>query len=191
MYHRRGKKVNILCKLEQSGGKCIIMGNQERNSFVCGAITDALLELLHDKKIQEISIGEITEKAQVSRNSFYRNFTSKEDILRKRIRGYLAEWKKEAEAADNKDPKHLYALLFYRAEYHKEFFLTLKNAGLLYLLQDEFFMAFGPSDDDNDIAAYSKAFFTYSTFGFLETWIRRGMKESAAEMESLLTDHHL
>ena len=165
------------------------MGNQERNSFVCGAITDALLELLHDKKIQEISIGEITEKAQVSRNSFYRNFTSKEDILRKRIRGYLAEWKKEAEAADNKDPKHLYALLFYRAEYHKEFFLTLKNAGLLYLLQDEFFMAFGPSDDDNDIAAYSKAFFTYSTFGFLETWIRRGMKESAAEMEALLTDH--
>ncbi|MCI6638819.1 MAG: TetR-like C-terminal domain-containing protein [Bilifractor sp.] len=60
------------------------------------------------------------------------------------------------------------------------------DAGLLYLLQDEFFMAFGPSDDDNDIAAYSKAFFTYSTFGFLETWIRRGMKESAAEMEALL-----
>lgn len=163
------------------------MGNQERNSYVCRAITEALLEMLRDRKLHEINIGEITEKAAVSRNSFYRNFTSKEDILRKRIRQYLGEWKACTENESHTEPRHLYALLFYCAERHRDFFLTLKKAGLLYLLQDEFFLSFGPADDDNDLSAYSKAFFAYSTFGFLETWIRRGMKETAPEMEQLLT----
>lgn len=43
-------------------------------------------------------------------------------------------------------------------------------------------MVFGSSDDGNNIAAYSKAFFSYSTFDFLDTWIRRETKESAVEI---------
>ena len=58
--------------------------------------------------------------------------------------------------------------------------------GSLYLLQDEFLRNFGPKNEDDEIAAYSKAFFTYSTYGFLETWIRRGMKRTAREMEQML-----
>ncbi len=43
-----------------------------------------------------------------------------------------------------------------------------------------------PTDEDEDLEAYAKAFFAYSTYGFLETWIKRGMKQSAQEMELLL-----
>ena len=43
-------------------------------------------------------------------------------------------------------------------------------------------MVFGSSDDGNNIAAYSRAFFSYSTFDFLDTWIRREMNESAVEI---------
>ena len=66
------------------------------------------------------------------------------------------------------------------------FFLILKNADLLYLLQDEFFKNYGPSEEDDEVSAYAKAFFAYSTYGFLETWIKRGMKQTAEEMESML-----
>jgi AcrR family transcriptional regulator len=162
------------------------MGNKERNSYVCNAITDALLEMLKTRDLSEITIGEITEKAQVSRNSFYRNFASKEDIIRQRIMTYLNEWREQTEAEKSEDPKHIYTILFEIAEQHKDFFLLLHDAGLLYLLQDEFFKNFGPADNDNEIAAYSKAFFTYSTYGFLETWIRRGMNRTAKEMEKML-----
>lgn len=162
------------------------MGNKERNSYVCNAITNALLEMLKKRDLSEITIGEITEKAQVSRNSFYRNFASKEDIIRHKILTYLNEWREQTEAEKFEDPKHIYTILFEIAEKHKDFFLLLDNAGLLYLLQDEFFKNFEPADDDNEIAAYSKAFFTYSTYGFLETWIKRGMNRSAKEMEKML-----
>lgn len=77
-------------------------------------------------------------------------------------------------------------MLFNIAEQHRDFFLLLRNADLLYLLQDEFFRNFGPTDEDNEIAAYSKAFFAYSTYGFLETWIKRGMNRTAKEMEEML-----
>ena len=44
-------------------------------------IATALLGLLNVKSFDRISITEITEKAAVSRVSYYRNFSSKEDIL--------------------------------------------------------------------------------------------------------------
>ena len=43
----------------------------------------ALLELLNVKPFDRISITEITEKASVSRVSYYRHFSSREDILLK------------------------------------------------------------------------------------------------------------
>jgi len=162
------------------------MGNKERNSYVRNAITDALLEMLKTRDLSAITIGEITEKAQVSRNSFYRNFASKEDIIRQRILTYLNEWRNRMKSEKSADQKHIYFILFDIAEQHKDFFLLLRDTNLLYLLQDEFFKNFGPTDEDNEIAAYSKAFFTYSTYGFLETWIRRGMSRTAKEMKKML-----
>lgn len=162
------------------------MGNQERNTYVCNAITDTLLDLLKAKRLDSINIGEITEKAQVSRNSFYRNFKSKEDILRHRIRMYLQEWSSFLESTGSNDPSTIYGQLFTITEQHKDFFLLLKDAGLLYLLQDEFFKSFGPGEEDDEAVAYAKAFFAYSTYGFLETWIKRGMKQTAEEMENML-----
>lgn len=173
--------------MAQIGEECIIMGNQERNTYVCNAMTDALLKMLKMRKLSDISIGEIAEQAGVSRNSFYRNYDSKEDILRRRIRSYLNDWKEWAESNKASDPHYVYGQLFRIVEEHRDFFLLMKDSGVLYLLQDEFFKFFGPSEEDDVISAYSKAFFAYSTFGFLETWIRRNMKETADEMEKMLT----
>lgn len=56
------------------------MNNQDKNTYVKQQITTTLLELLKEKELSDINIGEITKKAQVSRNSFYRNYADKEDI---------------------------------------------------------------------------------------------------------------
>ena len=58
------------------------MSNEGRNAYVIEHITDALLKLLREKPMEEISIRELCEQAGIGRASFYRNFDSKEDNLR-------------------------------------------------------------------------------------------------------------
>ena len=57
----------------------------KRTMSVKERITEALCRLIEEKKVpyQELSIQQIVSEAEVCRNSFYRNFTSKDDILLK------------------------------------------------------------------------------------------------------------
>lgn len=45
-------------------------------------IQTALLELLEQKKIQDISVTELTAKADVNRKTFYNHYATPEDVLR-------------------------------------------------------------------------------------------------------------
>lgn len=58
-------------------------------------IVDALLILMKQKPYSDISIGELTDKAGVNRSTYYRNFKSKEDIIKcffiNLMDGYLEE----------------------------------------------------------------------------------------------------
>lgn len=44
-------------------------------------LANALLELMKNKPFREISISEIAEKADLSRRTFYRSFSSKEEVI--------------------------------------------------------------------------------------------------------------
>ncbi len=44
-------------------------------------LADALLKLMENKNINDISIKEIAEKAQLDRRTFYRHFSTKEELL--------------------------------------------------------------------------------------------------------------
>lgn len=57
------------------------MNNQEKNTYVRTQLTQALLRLLQEKKLADISVSELTQRAQVGRASFYRNYQSLSDIL--------------------------------------------------------------------------------------------------------------
>ena len=44
-------------------------------------LLDALLELIKEKAFAEISVGEITDKADISRQTFYSHYYNKRDLL--------------------------------------------------------------------------------------------------------------
>ena len=46
------------------------------------ALAQSLLRMMIDKPFDEISISDITERAGLSRQTFYTNFIKKEDILK-------------------------------------------------------------------------------------------------------------
>lgn len=53
------------------------------DSYVANKITETLLDLLKKYDLNKISISALCDKAGVGRASFYRNFNSKEDVLKK------------------------------------------------------------------------------------------------------------
>jgi len=66
------------------------------NEEVINCIIVSMLDLLPKKEFDKISIIEIIEHAGVSRNSFYRNFANKEDILMKHIEIITDDFIREA-----------------------------------------------------------------------------------------------
>ena len=71
------------------------MDNTARNSYVKRRLTSALLDMLREGDWRGITVSALCERAEVSRNSFYRNYSGKEDILR----GYILELNAECRPA--------------------------------------------------------------------------------------------
>ena len=55
-------------------------------------ITDALLKLMEKYPYEEISVKQIVLETDLVRKTFYRNYTSKDDVLRSYIRGILLDY---------------------------------------------------------------------------------------------------
>ncbi|HIS47816.1 MAG TPA: TetR/AcrR family transcriptional regulator [Candidatus Scybalocola faecigallinarum] len=52
------------------------------NMFVCECITQSLFRLMKRKPYNKITVTDLVQEAGVSRNSFYRNYQSTEEIIR-------------------------------------------------------------------------------------------------------------
>lgn len=58
------------------------LSNEESNRITKDSIQEALVYLLSKKNMDDISVTEIVNKAGVSRTAYYRNYQSKEEILK-------------------------------------------------------------------------------------------------------------
>ncbi|MCD8011279.1 MAG: TetR/AcrR family transcriptional regulator [Lachnospiraceae bacterium] len=103
------------------------MNNEEKNTYVKKQITEALLKLLEQYEFDEISISQITTFAQVSRNSFYRNYKNKEDILLHYVRRLFTDWRTQCEKCAPNSTADLYGDLFQHLIVNKDFYLLLKK----------------------------------------------------------------
>jgi AcrR family transcriptional regulator len=110
-------------------------------------LSNALEELLQEKNLDDISITEITDRAMVSKNTFYNNFVDKADLLSNLFRRYAdsveTQLAKVINENDDKD-KALYECdklivhFFYSS--HLSFERMVKNdkSRTLYWAVDEF-----------------------------------------------------
>ena len=158
------------------------MSNKGRNQYVVAHITDALLELIRTKPLSDISIGELCDKAQVGRASFYRNFESKEAVIARHLKKLLDEWFADFVAGGSQNIVEAIFAHYYR---HKELCITLYRQGLAHLSLQSVNDACGPKPDQENIAAYTSAFFSYGLYGWIEEWFKRGMQETPEEMQEL------
>lgn len=161
------------------------INNHQKKTYVKKQITLALLELLKEKAIDEISISELTKKAQVGRVSFYRNYQAKEDILKEESDRLIKEWGKLYESNPDSSPQTLFPSLFDFYKQHKDFYTILYHAGMSTIIQETIIRTIQITPEMENIEAYIKSFWAYGIYGWLIEWMKRGMPESGDELYQL------
>lgn len=142
-------------------------------------ITEAILQLLNKKKYDDITITDIAEKAGVTRITFYRNFESKDDIIKQYIQNIFSQYK----WSDKLDTTYQIFDFFYK---NKKTIDLLYKSNLQFFLVDNILINFNYKKDDPNIIAYSKVMVAYLVFGLCDEWYKRGMVESPEEIISLI-----
>ena len=175
----------------QKKEKCNIMDNTEKNCYVKKQITNALLRLLKEKELKDISISEITTTAQVSRISFYRNYNDKDAIIKEYIHLTLNEWNKNHPKTEEHTEDDILGDIFAYIIEYKDFYLLLRDRGIFYFLKDIIMDALGPKAEYPNFGAYTAAFIANGIYGWIEEWFLRGMQESGEEMTKLLKSRNL
>ncbi len=163
------------------------MNNEQKNTYVKRQITFALLELLKEKPIADISIRELTQKAQIGRVSFYRNYQTKEDILKEESDRLIKEWGKLYETNPESSPETLFPSLFDFYREHKEFYTILYQAGMTFIMQETIINTIQITSEMANLEAYMRSFWAYGIYGWMIEWMKRGMPESGDELSRLFT----
>ena len=163
------------------------MNNDQKNTYVKKQITGALLELLKEKPISDISVSELTGRAKTGRVSFYRNYRSKEDILKEESDRLIREWGKLYESDPESAPEDLFPSLFDFYRDHRDFYTTLYNAGMASIMMETIIDTVRITPEMQNLEAYMKSFWAYGIYGWMLEWIKRGMQESGKELSALFS----
>lgn len=160
----------------------------QAEKYVDEYIINSLFTLMKRKKYDDISITEITNKAGVGRVSFYRNFNSKEDIIKRWIEDTTNNFLKNSDINFKKDStKDYFIKLFNHLEKYKEESFLIYKANLIHLLKSEFenkLLSIHQKEYDN----YKTYFLAGGIFNVYYFWLINGCKESSEEIANKLVD---
>jgi len=161
------------------------MDNEKVNILVKDSITEALLKLLKSKKLDKISITEITLKAGVGRVSFYRNFECKEDILKKYTDKLTDEFvNTQSFKYDHSRFKEYIIMLFEHLVKYKDYCNLLYNNNLLYLVKDEFDKYF-LKNAKNKKEQFNQIYISGGLFNIFQFWLINGCVETPKELSDM------
>lgn len=162
------------------------MNNQEKNTYVRRQLTQALLLLLQEKKLADISVSELTQRAQVGRASFYRNYQNLSDILFQYDKYLIEQWAAAFESDPASSVSNVFGSLFQHYKDHADFYLVLYRNDLTETMLETIKNRCGLTSALGNKEAYGKAFLAYGIYGWLMEWMKRGMTESADAINTML-----
>lgn len=168
------------------------LSNEESNRITKECLQSALIMLLSEKSLDKISITELVARAGVSRTSFYRNYSEKEDILVDAVETVGHDLKKMLNDEIQMDNwKKMYFDVLSKIKINKPVIRLIIKADLLRYISKEveslFDSIFRPVNNEEKyvLSAYCGAAFLLAY-----AWFENGMVESAEEM-SVICDRNL
>jgi len=153
-------------------------------------IAEALLELLNDSSFQSISVASICRRADVSRQTFYSLFESKENVI-------LYELSKSCAfdlAGDGSEDLTLSQLARSYSRYltsHKAFLATLVNNGIIHYMYDQQYQSLircacfmsGSSMEDR---CFTADFMASGMTSIARSYIMSGAREDEEYLEKMI-----
>lgn len=171
-------------------------GTQE-NERVRKQITLALFELMREKPASAITVSDIIRRADVARASYYRNFSSKEEIIQSamdKLRGQLISIygdlpKDEFMLYENAVQGFEIALSHFLLG--KSYVLAVYDNGYASLLQElinEYAEEAIGDMTHTSIERYQLYYLSGAVFNVLIQWLKNGAIESPHEMAKICAD---
>ena len=197
-------KVNALAKRYANLRICVIyerklkyMNNTKNPNAVRSKnmITDALLELMKIYPYNEITVKQIVLETDLVRKTFYRNFSSKDDVLNSYIATIVSEYINNI----NNTKEKVLKVIFDFCDKYKDFLCILSQNNMLYLLSQNLNKhiplvyekicgtenPFAKSFDGLE-PKYLIAFNIGAICSVIEKWIEGGMTDSFDEIQNVL-----
>ena len=161
-------------------------------------ITGALLSLMEKYPYEEISVKQIVLETDLVRKTFYRNFKSKDDVLRSHIRTILRDY---FDIVNNAKGDVLTTVFEFADKNKKLLKLLDKNDMMYYVLQgmNEFILSV-KSEQNPKLNPFSKLFagldsdylITLNIGGIwnvISLWVRRGMKDDPEKVKAAIKQY--
>lgn len=159
-------------------------------------LIEALLVLMKEKPYKDITIKEITEKALLSRRTFYRNFSAKEDLLSQYAWKLCNEYISCLRNETNLSLPNIACVYFKFWQEHLSFLEILQKNNLFYLLPDKYneylpeiyniFKGNRHEYDSPENLTYVLAFSAGGFWNMLSRWILDGALKSPEEMSNIV-----
>lgn len=159
--------------------------NEEAKSFTKECVVSALLKLLEKKEYKKITLSEIAIKAGVSRNAVYRNFSSKDLILKKYVNGITLDFANNLKSKNIKTYEQYVNELFSHLCSYAEISKILIESGLTDILYESFTVMKGFIVTDSDIRDYYENYRIGGMYSIYLTWLESGCKESPKELSEI------
>lgn len=162
--------------------------NQESKSLTREYIRTALMYLIKDKPLKDITVTSIINRAGVSRAGFYRNYACKEDVLNdisntfyEKIATYYFE------EICSLEPYERYVKLFYKFAEREDMFKLLisSNCQSTNLFDFDYFVNRNITHNTSE-EHYRYIGMVYAHRFIIRDWFQNGMKESPEEMAIIL-----
>lgn len=166
------------------------MNNLEQKVFNQQCLYLALMQLLRKKSIDSITIGELCEHAGISRMTYYRSYSSKEDILLQHLEECFERFLKQLESQKiytYYDRSRIFFDFWKKEE--QEFLLILVRSGLSMQLMDKFYcyleLFYQKMAPSQTINPYIRSFLAGGLYKLLVDWINDDSVSSAEIAEFL------
>ncbi len=162
------------------------MGNAKTTEFLKECLADALIKLLKNKPIEKITVPEISETADVGRTTFFRNFTSKTEMITFKLIKLWGRWAEEHNLVERSKFTLDNAVDFFAFNNTiKELLVIIYHRDLQPAVYDAFYKVMMPQFGADANECYRSRFYSYGLFGLLDEWIKRGFNETPEQMAKM------
>lgn len=163
--------------------------NEKVSTFLKDCLADALIEKMKTKPFEKITVDEIVDAAGVGRATYFRHFSSKQELLTYK---FIRHWEVNSEKRNLKE-RHKFdinnAVDFFEINYKlKDVYAVVYAAGLQSTLLEAFYKIMVQTDNESILEQYRERFYSYGLFGLLDEWIRNDYKQSIQEMTAILKE---